>query len=100
MLEKTEMKILMIIVESVHKEELEVLLNKHDIVGYTEIPQVFGSGETGQRMGSRVFPKTSSVIFTVIPADAVKPLVADIERYCEVCMKHMKMIVWSVEQVI
>jgi hypothetical protein len=100
MLEKAEMKLLMIIVESVHKVELEVLLNKHDIVGYTEIPQVFGSGTTGQRMGSRAFPKTSSVIFTVIPAQAVKPLVEDIELYCEACMKHMKMIVWSVEQVI
>jgi len=100
MLEQREMKLLMIIVESVHTVELEVLLNKHDIVGYTEIPQVHGSGTTGQRMGSRAFPKTSSVIFTVIPADVVKPLVDDIERYCEACMKQMKMIVWSVEQVI
>ena len=82
MLEQADMKLLMIIVESVHKVELEVLLNKHEIVGYTEIPQVFGSGTTGQRMGSRAFPKTSSVIFTVIPAEAVKALVADIERYC------------------
>jgi hypothetical protein len=98
--EQGDMKLLMIIVESVHKVELEVLLNKHDIVGYTEIPQVFGSGSTGQRMGSRAFPKTSSVIFTVIPAGAVDALVSDIERYCEACMKHMKMIVWSVEQVI
>jgi len=100
MLEKGEMKLLMIIVESVYKVELEVLLTKHEITGYTEIPQVFGSGTTGQRMGSGAFPKTSSVIFTVIPAEVVKPLVTDIERYCEACMKHMKMIVWSVEQVI
>ena len=34
------------------KEQLEVLLNSHDIVGYTEIPQVFGTGATGTRMGS------------------------------------------------
>ncbi len=94
------MKLLMIIVESVHKVELEVLLNRHDIVGYTEIPQVFGSGTTGQRMGSRAFPKTSSIIFTVIPDEVLRPLVDDIERYCEACMKHMKMIVWSIEQVI
>jgi len=100
MLERADMKLLMIIVESVHTTELEVLLNKHDVVGYTEIPQVHGSGATGQRMGSRAFPKTSSVIFTVIPTDVVQELVADIERYCEACMKHMKMIVWSVEQVI
>ncbi len=94
------MKLLMIIVESSHKEELEVLLNRNDVVGYTEIPQVHGVGESGPRLGSRAFPKTSSIIFTVIPAAKLDGLVADIKAYCQACMKTMKMIVWSVEQVI
>jgi len=94
------MKLLMIIVESNYKVELEVLLNRHDIVGYTEIPQVFGSGQTGTRMGSRAFPKTSSIIFTVVPEDVLEKLMDDIKVYCEACMKNMKMIVWGVEQTI
>lgn len=93
-------KLLMIIVESRYKEELEVLLNRNEVVGYTEIPQVHGVGESGVRMGSRAFPKTSSILFTVIPADRLDPLVDDIERYCEACMKKMKLIVWGVDQVI
>ena len=94
------MKLLMIIVDSVHKEELEVLLNRNQVLGYTEIPQAHGSGTSGLRMGSRAFPKTSSIIFTVLPADQVEKLRSDIEVYCEACMKKMKMIVWSVEEVI
>ena len=94
------MKLLMIIVESEYKEELEVLMNRHQILGYTEIPQAHGRGESGLRMGSRAFPKTSSIFFTVIPAEAVTPVVEDIERYCEACMKKMKMMIWGVEQVI
>jgi hypothetical protein len=94
------MKLLMIIVDSAHKEELEVLLNRHEVVGYTEIPQVHGVGETGNRMGSRAFPKTSSILFTVLPADKVEVLMADIRTYCEACMKKLKMIVWGVEEVV
>ena len=58
------MKLLMIIVESKYKEELEVLLNRNHVLGYTEIPQAHGVGTTGVRMGSRAFPDTSSIIFT------------------------------------
>ncbi len=94
------MKLLMIIVESSCKEELEVLLNRNDVVGYTEIPQVHGMGETGPRMGSRAFPKTSSIVFTVVPAKKVEKLVEDIRCYCEHCLRDMKIIVWNVEQII
>jgi len=94
------MKLLMIIVESEHKEELEVLLNRNHVIGYTEIPQVHGVGSTGVRMGSRAFPRTSSLFFTVVPDEQVQALHEDITNYCEACLKRMKMIVWSVEEVI
>jgi hypothetical protein len=94
------MKLLMIIIDSDYKEELEVLLNRHDVVGYTELPQVHGVGTTGVRKGSRAFPKTSSVIFTVMPAERIEPLTQDIKTYCDACTKRMKMIVWNVEQLI
>ena len=94
------MKLLMIIVESAYKEELEVLLNRNKVVGYTEIPQVHGFGKSGVKMGSRAFPKTSSLFFTVIPADQVQVLRDDIEAYCEACMQRMRMIVWGVEEIV
>jgi len=93
------MKMLMMIVESGYKEQLEVLLNEHDILGYTEIPQVFGTGTTGTRMGSRAFPKTSSVIFTVLEDEVADTLVASIKKFCDACAQHMHMIVWNAEKV-
>jgi hypothetical protein len=93
------MKMLMMIVESDYKEQLEVLLNEHDILGYTEIPQVFGTGATGVRMGSRAFPKTSSVIFTVLEDEVADVLAASIKQFCDACTRHMHMIVWNAEKV-
>ena len=93
------MKMLMMIVESDYKEQLEVLLNSHDIVGYTEIPQVFGTGATGTRMGSRAFPKTSSVIFTVLGDDEADKLARNIKDFCDSCAQHMHMIIWHADKV-
>jgi hypothetical protein len=94
------MKLLMIIIDSKYKEELEILLKRNAVMGYTEIPQVHGVGETGIRMGSRAFPKTSSLFFAVLPDEQVGKLRDDITAYCEACLKRMKMIVWGVEEII
>ena len=94
------MKLLMIIVDSGHKEELEVLLKRQNVTGYTEIPNAHGVGETGIRMGSRAHPRTSSIFFTVLESEQVDSLREDIAGYCESCGEHMKMVVWGVEQII
>jgi hypothetical protein len=38
------------------------------------------------------------VIFTVIQAEALDPLIRDIRAYCDDCGEKLKMIVWGVEQ--
>ncbi|MCP4899042.1 MAG: hypothetical protein GY906_18890 [bacterium] len=92
------MKILMIIVESECREELEVLLDRHNVDGYTEIPGAHGVGTSGIRMGSGAFPKTSSVFFTIIDEDQLAAIKADITNYCEACGKKMRMAVWGIEE--
>lgn len=94
------MKLLMIIVDSDKKEQLEVLLIRNQVPGYTEIPDAHGVGITGVRMGSRAHPKTSSVFFTVLPEEKVKALRNDISSYCAACEEHMKMIVWGAEEMV
>jgi len=93
------MKLLMLIVDEAKKEELEVFLNRAGVVGYTEIANAVGVGSSGPRLGSRAFPKTSAVIFTVIRADALEALTADIRSYCADCGEKLKMVVWGVEEV-
>jgi len=93
------MKLLMIIVDSECREELEVLFKNHRVTGYTEIPNAHGVGETGIRMGSRAHPKTSSIFFTVVEPDKVQPLKEGLCAYCDACDRDMKMVQWGVEEV-
>jgi hypothetical protein len=94
------MKLLMLIVEEDKKEQLEVFLNRSGVVGYTEISRAVGVGSTGPRLGSRAFPKTSAIIFTVVDAEALEQLATDLKTYCAECSERMKMLVWGVEEVV
>ena len=93
------MKLLMIIVESHCREELEVLLQHKGITGYSEIPNAHGVGASGVRMGSSAHPETSSIFFTVVEVEKVEPLKKALCSYCEACEKDMRMIQWGVEEV-
>ena len=94
------MKLLMIIVDTDCREELEVLLHRNDVVAYSEIPNAHGVGQSGVRMGSRAHPRTSSIFFTVIDEHRVAELKETICSYCEACAKNMKMIQWGVEEIV
>lgn len=94
------MKLLMIIVDTECREEVEVLFRHNGVTGYSEIPNAHGIGHTGIRMGSRAHPKTSSIFFTVVEAEQVEPLKRALCSYCEACERHMKMIQWGVEEVV
>ncbi len=92
-------KILMLVVEESRKEELEVFLDRAGVVGYTEIPHALGVGATGPRLGSRAFPKTSAVIFTVLPAEALAQLVEGLRAYCAECGERLKMLAWDAQDI-
>ena len=93
------MKLLMLIVDGAHKEQLEAFLKGAGVVGYTEIPGTIGVGTTGPRLGSRAFPKTSAVIFTVLSAESLERLRGELREYCRDCDERLKMIVWGVEEI-
>ena len=93
------MKLLMIIVPTECREELEVILHRKRIAAYSEIPDAHGVGRSGIRMGSRAHPKTSSIFFTVVEPDGVEPLKEALCAYCDACGKHMRMVQWGVEEV-
>ncbi len=94
------MQMLMIIVESTHRDKVEAALTDHHVVGYTEIPTVYGVGQTGIRLGSRAFPESSSIIFSVIEDGQADVLVAAIDASCAECRQAMRMIVWRVDRMI
>jgi len=94
------MKLLMIIVDSDCREELEVLFKHNGVSAYTEIPNTHGVGESGVRMGSRAHPQTSSIFFTVLEADQIDPLKEKLCAYCDACDRNIRMIQWGVEEVV
>jgi hypothetical protein len=94
------MKLLMLIVDDEKKEQLEVVLNRVGVIGYTELPRATGVGTTGPRLGSRAFPRTSAVIFTVLAEETLEQVVGEIKGFCRDCGERLKMVVWGVEEVL
>jgi hypothetical protein len=95
-----QMQMLMIIVEASHKEKLEAALSQRHVLGYTEIPTVYGAGSSGLRLGSGAFPESSSIIFTVVEEGKVDELLSAIDTSCADCRSAIRMIVWKVERMI
>ena len=92
------LQMLMMIVESQHRERIEMALTDHRVLGYTEIPTVYGTGRTGLRLGSRAFPEHSSIIFTVIEETKLQELLDFIDDSCSECRAGMHIIVWKVDR--
>jgi hypothetical protein len=90
---------LMIVIDEAKREELEVFLNRSGVAGYTELSHAAGVGATGPRLGSRAFPRTSAVVFTVLDQEALDKLRAGIDEFCAACGERLKMFAWDVEDV-
>lgn len=91
------MKMLMIIIDEAKKEELQVFLNRSGVQGYTELSHAAGMGESGPRLGSRAFPKTSAVVFSVLDEPALERLTAGVDRFCATCGEKLRMVAWDAE---
>lgn len=95
------MKMFMIIVEDALRDRVEVFLEQHDAKGYTEIPMVYGEGEHGKRLGSRLHPGASSIIFTIVPADRIESLKSELKTLADSVnadRKSMHVAVLNVEE--
>ena len=77
------MRLLMIVVDSNHRADVEKILEAHDVPGFSELPNVLGKGETGKKQGSRAFPGSSSLFFTAVDGDICKTLCADLKALKE-----------------
>lgn len=94
------MKLLMIIVEDSHKEEVEVFLQKAGVPGYTEISHAVGTGATGPRLGSRAFPKTSALILSIVDEDLLARLRDELRSFCKDCGDRVRILVLGVEEML
>lgn len=90
------MKLLMALIDEACKEELEVVLTRAGVTGYTEIPHAVGMGTSGPRLGSAAFPKTSAVVLTFVEEAEVGRVAAAIRAQCP-AKGRVHLITWGVE---
>lgn len=90
----------MIIVENSFKSRVEAALAEREVLGYTEIPTVYGAGRSGLRLGSGAFPESSSIIFTVVEAGEAQEILDAIDSSCAACRQAMRILVWNVERML
>ncbi len=92
------MKLLLIIIEEEHKEELETFLDRSGVVGYTEVAPVRGTGSSGPRLGSGAFPKTSALVFTLVEDPTLDEIRRGLGDLCAQCGERPRLIAWTAEE--
>ncbi len=90
------MKLLMAVIDEACKEELEVVLKRAGVPGYTEIPRAVGMGTSGPRLGSAAFPGTSAIVLTFLEEGDVPKVAAAIRAGCP-AKGRVHLITWGVE---
>ena len=90
------MKLLMALIDEGCVEELEVVLKRAGVSGYTEIPGAVGMGTSGPRLGSAAFPKTSAVVLTFLEDADVARVAAAVHGQCP-AKGRVHLVTWGVE---
>ena len=68
------MKMVLMIVDAGHAENIKHLLQDCDVPGYSELPNVLGMGTTGKKLGSRAFPGSSTLFMVALEEHCVELL--------------------------
>ena len=99
---ESDMKMLVIFCAGTKLEEVRRLIDAHEVHGYTEIPEVLGSGATGRHLGTRAWPGTSSVVITAVAAPKAGELLAALESLARSCSAEegMRVLALPVEKMI
>ncbi len=68
------MKMMIIICPESRREDIRAVLDRHEVHRFSEMKDVTGEGTTGKHMGTRLWPGSSSLIFTVLPDEKTSEL--------------------------
>ena len=68
------MKMLFLVTDSEYEPHCMTTMKEKGVTGYTVIPDVFGAGRSGLKMGDRVHPGASVVVLAVVPDEAARGL--------------------------
>ena len=75
------MKLVLIVFNFVYDEQVRSMIEELRIPGFTEVPRVFGTGESGKRLGTHIFPGHDTMLLTVVPEEQMAPLLDAIRQF-------------------
>jgi len=100
------MKLVLIVFNFIYDDTVRAIIERLKIPGFTEVPRVFGTGESGKRFGTHAFPGHDTMLFTILPTEMVGPLLEQIAQFkaglAERARRHggIKAFVLPVEQMV
>ncbi|MCK6545198.1 hypothetical protein L6R52_04965 [Myxococcota bacterium] len=59
-------KMIVVVVDEAQRDRVEEVLDRHQVGGFTELPEAFGEGPSGKKLASRLHPGSNAVIFCVV----------------------------------
>ncbi|MBL0060818.1 MAG: hypothetical protein IPP40_04850 [bacterium] len=92
-----KMEMLVVFAKAELREEVELLLTKQGVHGFTEIAGAHGVGTSGVRMGSAVHPKTSVILMSVVETELRIRITEILTDYSRECNCHVSCVYWPVE---
>jgi hypothetical protein len=93
------MRLMLIVVDSSVRDEVEVLLRKAGAHGFTEFAASAGWGASGLRLGSGAYPGSSVVLLTALDAEAEKSVRIALAGFEEGESTPVHAYAWGVEEV-
>ena len=77
------MKLVFVIVHEIYRERIREFLKGLRVPGYTEFRELSGSGETGRRYDTSVWPGRNAAVMTVVEADRAERVVKELRAFKE-----------------
>jgi hypothetical protein len=72
------MKLILIVFNFIYDEPIRAIVERLKIPGFTEVPRVFGTGESGKRFETHAFPGHDTMILTVVRDAQVEAILAEL----------------------
>ncbi|MFP3998907.1 MAG: PG0541 family transporter-associated protein [Desulfobacterales bacterium] len=83
-----------------YSEEIEQILDKHEIENFVRYPMLEGKDRDGKHYGSQVYPGSTTAIQAQVPSDRIDALMADLKAFREekTAHLHLEALVLAIEK--
>jgi nitrogen regulatory protein PII len=75
------MKMVLLVYHAEYDDAIREIVERLRLPGFTEVQRVFGTGESGKRLGSHVFPGHGSLVFSVLSDEDVPRVTAAVRTF-------------------